>query len=221
MMVKTLVAHYKAAATARSVVEALLEAGFSGDDISLMVTNSRGRFEDKLDGTNDRDISPGEGAGFGALIGALVGIGSALVPGIGPVLGSGVLAVVLTMGIGAAAGAVTGSVAAGVLDLGDEASLRDDETGRRYLSPVVSIVTNDQWMEWAEKILARYQPLKIEQHEVKWYNSKWGVSEIQVEAHNVAHQSDSKLRIPKLPSERRKATFSTHKLPGRVQIYDN
>lgn len=214
-MVKTLVAYYKDVPTAQQVVETLLEAGFSGDDISLIVNSSH----NPLAASHKGEVSWGEGAGFGALIGALVGIGSSLVPGIGPVFGGGVLAVAMTIGVSAAAGALTGGVTAGVLDLGDEAD--SAHASSTELAPVVGVTTSDQWMEWAVKILSRFQPLKLEERPVKWYASEWNMSDADIEEHNtaaVAHQSDSHLRIPKLKTSKLKAG---DKLPRRVQVYDN
>jgi hypothetical protein len=219
IMVRTLVAYYKDVATAQHVIDALLDAGFSGDDISLLVNNSRSTD----DFSSTRDISTGQGAGFGALVGVLVGIGASLMPGIGPGFGSGVVAALLTVGISAAAGALTGGITAGVLDLSEtEAASGSGEHDLYHFGPVVTVSTNDQWAEWAEKILVRYQPQRLEQRQVKWYNSEWGASQADVDEHNTEHQSDSKLRIPRLPpaSQQQGAKHSS-RLPGSVQIYDN
>lgn len=166
-MVKVLVALYQDSATARQVLEALLEAGFSGDDLSLVVRDKEAA---------SLTVSAGSGAGFGALIGALVGIGTALVPGIGPLIaGSGLLAVALTAGVGAAAGALTGGLTAGLLDLRLSAAetTRCAETLRQG-GAIVSVTTKEQWLEWAQRIMARRQPLSLEEREAHWYDSSWG-----------------------------------------------
>ena len=170
-MVKTLVALYKDTAVAQQVVEALLEAGFSGDDLSLLVKDRRANNRAALDQAG----GAGSGAGFGALVGALVGIGAALVPGIGPLIDDGgALAVAFTAGIGAAAGALTGGITGRVLDL----SLSEEEAerpaeGLPWGGAVVSVTTKDQWLEWAQKIMARHEALSIDERVAKWYESDW------------------------------------------------
>jgi hypothetical protein len=166
-VVKTLIGLYKDTSTAQRVIEALLEAGFSGDDLSLLV-------KDKRESAAELDVSATESVGFGALVGALVGIGSALVPGIGPLVGGGALAVMLTAGIGAAAGAVTGGITANLLDLGlnEEAAAYYDD-GLRWGGVVVSLTTKAEWLEWAQNIMARHDPVRIEEREARWYGSDW------------------------------------------------
>src|SRR3954467_15548049 len=115
IMAKTVVALYDNFDTARNAVEALVDAGFTRGDISLVANDASGKYADYV---NDDDVSAGEGAGFGAVVGALVGLGVALIPGIGPVLAAGPLAAALMAGIGAASGAVTGGIVAGLVDFG-------------------------------------------------------------------------------------------------------
>ncbi len=176
-MMKTLIALYQDATSAREAVDALLSAGFSGDDISLLVNNAQGkhvRF-------SAQEIRTGEGVGFGAVVGALVGIGSALVPGIGPVLGVGPLAIALTAGIGAAAGALTGGVTAGLLELGlDDETTRSYAEGLRFGGTIVGVTTNTEWLEWAETIVARYHPVRVEEREARQRGSGWSGFDLQV-----------------------------------------
>jgi len=107
-MAKTVVALYDDFQTARSAVEALVDAGFERSNISLVANDTSGDLarNTTTDVTvvDDDDVSAGEGAGFGAVVGALVGLGVALIPGIGPVLAAGPLAAALMAGIGAASG---------------------------------------------------------------------------------------------------------------------
>jgi hypothetical protein len=177
-MAKTIVAMYQDPAVAQKVIDQLIEAGFSADDISLLVKDAGG----VMTSARKEDVSSGDGAGFGALIGALVGIGTALVPGIGPVLGAGPIAVALTVGIGAAAGAVTGGVTAGLLDLDVDASQANEfVNGLRWSGTIVSLTTKDEWIEWAQRIMERHQPEKIEERAAKWYENGWGATGTAVE----------------------------------------
>ena len=113
-MTKTIVALYDEFANARQAVEALVDAGFERDDISMVASDASGEYAEYV----NEDVTAEEGAGFGAVVGALVGLGVALIPGIGPVLAAGPLAAALMAGIGAAAGAVTGGIVAALVDFG-------------------------------------------------------------------------------------------------------
>jgi hypothetical protein len=158
-----LVALYQDTATAHEVVASLLEAGFSTEDVSLLVKD-------------DSALNPSSGVSnsdfalLGALVGAAVGIGTALVPSIGPVIGQSALGFLLTAGIGAAAGALTGGIGAELIDIEDN-NPSNYASALREGKAVVSLTTNDQWLEWAERIMRRYEPLKIEEREGSWYGS--------------------------------------------------
>lgn len=211
-MGKTLVALYRDKETARSVVDALLEAGFSGDDISLLVNNREAH------GGNAREISTGECIGLGAVIGAMVGIGSAFVPGIGLVIGMGSLAVVVTAGIGALAGALTGGVTASLIDI--DADAREAQLyggNQRWQGALVSLTTNSQWMEWAEKIMTRHAPTRIEEREANGPNH-WGAA-----FYNEPNDSSQMLKLLEKSSTRIKqlGNTATIRRPTRVYEYRN
>jgi hypothetical protein len=209
-MVKTLAALYKDAHAAQQVVEALLDSGFSGDDISLLVKNAQGSHD------GNGEMSAGDGAGLGALVGALVGIGSALVPGMGPLIGNGPLAVVVTAGIGAAAGALTGGISAGLIDLGsDDDAAHDYEDGLR--GTAVSVTTQEEWLEWAYNIMNRYHPLKIEEREAKWYTSGWSAHSETVNEHEITSETN----MPITQTIERSPSNPAIKRVNRVQIYNN
>ena len=165
-MGRTLVARYRDAETARSVVATLLEAGFSGDDISLLVSDAR-----LNEGESGRsNISVGECSAVGALVGALVGIGSTVMPEIEPILGATPLAIFGTAIVGAVVGALTGGITAGLIDIEpDEAENSTEAAWLRANGTIVSLTTSEQWLEWAERIMMRYKPLKIEGREARGY----------------------------------------------------
>lgn len=160
-MAKTIAALYEKMATAEQVVAALIDAGFSPDDISLLVRGGSSHLKNSL----YREVRAPEGAGFGALIGALVGVGAFLLPGVGLLIGAGPLALAVSAAIGAAAGAVTGGLTAVLLDLGmGDAEANFFAEGIRQGGTLVSLTTRVQWLEWAENIMKRYQPLSLEEH---------------------------------------------------------
>jgi hypothetical protein len=177
-MAKTVVALYDDFMTARRVVENLTEVGFSRDTISVMVNDASGEYAGYLRDDRDiavsEDVKAGDGAGFGAVVGTLIGLGAALIPGIGPVIGAGPLGVALTAGVGAAAGAITGGITAAMIDMGideDDASIYAE--GVRRGSTLVSITTHDEWVERAEDIMNRYEPIDIDERSTLWREGGW------------------------------------------------
>ncbi len=171
-MAKTVVALYDEFDTARSAVEALVDAGFNRGDVSLVANDASGKYAEYV---NDDDVSAGEGAGFGAVVGALVGLGVALIPGIGPVLAAGPLAAALMAGIGAASGAVTGGIVAGLVDFGipEEHAETYAEGIRRGGTLVSAHVDQDEWADRAQSILNRYNPVDIKERSGEWRSSGW------------------------------------------------
>ena len=155
---RTLVALYQDAAMAHHVVASLLEAGFSTEDVSLLLKDDSTHY-DKTSARN------GEFAFLGALAGVLIGVGTAVVPGIGPIIGEDAIGILATAGIGAVAGALTGGISAELIQV------EEDEPAPHQSGTIVSLTTNDQWLEWGERIMLRYHPLKIEERETNWYGS--------------------------------------------------
>lgn len=154
---KTLVAHYRDVADAQQVIEALIEAGFPANSLSLLI-----RAKEEI----ETNVSPVEGARFGAVIGTLIGLGS-LLAGITPV-GGDALAAALSAGLSAATGALTGGIAAEVIDRVEGSP----EYVRQQRRSTVSLTTQEAWLEWAYRIMARCDPLKIEQRPAKHYPSR-------------------------------------------------
>ena len=124
---KTVVGLFENPSDARAALHELRDAGFDGDDISLVANNARGDYGSDADfDTTPRDGTASEaeeGAAFGATGGAVlgglgglvVGLGALAIPGIGPVVAAGTLGTALGTtalgaGIGAAAGGLTGAL---------------------------------------------------------------------------------------------------------------
>jgi uncharacterized protein (TIGR02271 family) len=125
---------------ARDAIGALKDAGFSGDDISLLMPD-RGQAREMAEETGTK---AGEGAAsglvaggiLGGLGGFLVGIGALAIPGVGPFIAAGALAT--TLG-GAAVGAGIGAIAGALIGMGipeDEAKYYEGEVrgGRTLLA---------------------------------------------------------------------------------------
>jgi len=106
-------------ALAESVVDRLCAAGFSHDDISVLLPDQAGtrEFAHEQHTRAPEGITAGVTAGgaVGGTLGLLAGIGLLAIPGLGPLLAAGPLVAALG---GAAAGGALGGVAGGLIGLG-------------------------------------------------------------------------------------------------------
>lgn len=175
-MNQTVVALYDDFETARRAVEALVDAGFDRDNISIMASDSSGRYQRYLDdeGALKDDVSAGEGAGFGAVIGALVGLGVALIPGVGPVLAAGPFAAAAMAGLGAAGGAVVGGIVGGLIDAGvPEGEAEYYAEALRRGGTLVAITTDESTTSRAQEIMNRYNPIDLDRRVAQWREAGW------------------------------------------------
>ena len=176
-MTKTVLALYDDFETARRAVEALADAGFNRNDISLVANDAGEKYAGYIDHDDhdDGDVSSGEGAGFGAVVGGLIGLGVALIPGIGPVLAAGPLAALFFGGVGAVAGAATGGIVAGLVDLGmDEEDAEYYAEGIRRGGALVTVnLDADEHVERAEEILNRFDPVDVDERGETYRTSGW------------------------------------------------
>lgn len=100
---------------AESAVNALRDAGYSPDDISVLWPED---IEDKEMVTDQNTKAPqvaavgvGSGAALGGALGWLIGIGALAIPGIGPVIAAGpIVATLAGIGVGGAVGGFTGAL---------------------------------------------------------------------------------------------------------------
>lgn len=171
-MTQTVLALYDDFSTARQAVEALVDAGFPRDHISIIANDASGDHARYID--SDDDVSAGEGAGFGAVVGTLVGLGVALIPGVGPVLAAGPFAAAAMAGLGAAAGAVTGGIVGGLVDMGvpeDEAGYYAE--GLRRGGTLVTVNAEDASVSRAQEILNRFNPIDLENRTNAWREAGW------------------------------------------------
>jgi uncharacterized protein (TIGR02271 family) len=201
-MSKTIVALYDDFSTAERVVQELVDAGFTRENISLVANDVAGEYghrytrtEDLSTDYDDDDVSAGEGAGIGALeggvLGLLAGLGALAIPGIGPVLAAGPLLGAL---IGATAGAVTGGLVAGLMDSGvPETDAQYYAEGVRRGGTLVSVHAADDQIDEAVAIMNRYSPINVEERADAWRESGY----TGYDASDTAYTSDQ------LASERR------------------
>jgi uncharacterized protein (TIGR02271 family) len=171
-MSQTVLALYDDFSTARQAVEALVDAGFDRDHISLIANDATGEYAQFLEG--DDNVTAGEGAGFGAVVGTLVGLGVALIPGVGPVLAAGPFAAAALAGLGAAAGAVTGGIVGGLVDMGvpeEEAGYYAE--GLRRGGVLVTVNADDTSVTRAQEIMNRFNPIDLENRSNAWREAGW------------------------------------------------
>jgi hypothetical protein len=178
-MAQTVVGLYDNYDEAQSVVNALINAGFDRNQISLVVNNADNRFRSGDGGASDPSHSTGvaghsaagavggllAGAGEGAVIGGLTGLAASiamlLIPGVGPILALGPLAATLT-GIGY--GAVGGGILGGLTGQGipkDDAGYYAE--GVRRGGSLVSAHVDDGRAQEAQSILNRFNPVNIDE----------------------------------------------------------
>ena len=132
-MTTTISRMYNTYPEAKTAVSELEAAGLSHGDISILVSNADGSYDEKLKTFPDRDLDGkddrAEGARTGGAVGAvaggavglLTGLGLLAIPGVGPVVAAGWLAAALT---GAAAGGATGGV---IGALSQQAGISDED----------------------------------------------------------------------------------------------
>ena len=125
----------------------LVKSGFSGDDISLLVSDNGRKHHFEVSDTKSKTA---EGVGYGAVLGGLVAaLAAAAIPG--SIFVAGPAAALLAAGAG---GAAAGGLAGGLVGMGmpkDEAQLVEDEAGSGSIVVAVHSIDDDQ-KEMAEKI---------------------------------------------------------------------
>ena len=179
-MNKTVVGYFDKYTQAQDAVRALVDTGFSRNDISLVASDPTGEYakSNVVTSTTDPDASSytATGAGTGAVIGGLggllVGIGALAIPGVGPVIAAGPLATTLLgAGVGAAAGGLIGIL----MDAGiPENEAQYYAEGLRRGGAVVSVSTQDEMMiDRATNIFQRHDAVDIDRRADEWRQSGW------------------------------------------------
>jgi hypothetical protein len=102
-----------------SVVDRLKTAGFSNNDISVLMPNKSGTKDFAVDNSTKAPEGAATGAGTGAVLGGglgwLAGIGALAVPGVGPLIAAGPIMAALT---GAAIGGTVGGLTGALIGMG-------------------------------------------------------------------------------------------------------
>jgi len=170
---------YDDLATARNVVDELIDAGFDRADIGLATYDESGEGYKYIDA---EDVKADEGASFGALVGGLTGLVAGLaaitIPGIGPVIAAGPLTAALGgaagAAIGAGAGAATGGLTAALVGMGvpDEDAATYMEGVRRG-SVLVTANVPEEKGSLAIEVMNRFNPIDLSDRTRNWAERGW------------------------------------------------
>jgi len=118
-MAKAVFCTVKTSGQAAQVVDQLKNAGFTRDDISVLMSNTGGTKDFAVDNETKAPEGAATGAGTGALLGGglgwLAGIGALAIPGLGPLIAAGPIMAALA---GAAAGGTLGGITGALIGLG-------------------------------------------------------------------------------------------------------
>jgi Heat induced stress protein YflT len=153
----TVVAVFDDRDDAQDAINALRDAGFSPDDISILARDrdTAGRLADDTGTEAAAGAATGALAGglLGGVAGWLVGIGALAIPGVGPIIAAGPIAAALGgAALGAAGGGIIGALTgAGVPE--DEARYYDEEFRRGGI--VVTVQARGRYDE-ARRLLHEY-----------------------------------------------------------------
>ncbi|NLY56253.1 MAG: hypothetical protein GX058_07070 [Firmicutes bacterium] len=156
----TLVATFSSSDDAEQAVNALKEAGFSDEEISVVARDDGGQDGDDDGFGMGQNLTGGTATGgaLGGLAGLLAGAGALAIPGIGPIIAAGPIAAGLS-------GAVMGGLAGGLIDLGIP-----EERGQYYEDRVregdilVAVKADDDQADQADRILNDYGADEVESH---------------------------------------------------------
>jgi hypothetical protein len=106
---------YSTRAGAEQAANALINAGFSSSDLSVLLPENLGTREIGTEKATKAPEGATAGAGTGAVLGGalglLAGVGALAIPGVGPLIAAGpIMATLAGMGVGGAVGGVTGAL---------------------------------------------------------------------------------------------------------------
>lgn len=144
-MAKAVVCITKTEAQAVAIVDQLKAAGFSNNDISVLLPDKSGTrdFAHEQNTKAPEGAATGAGAGgvLGGALGWLLGIGALAIPGLGPFIAAGPIMAALG---GAAAGAALGGVSGALIGLGiPEYEAKQYEGKLREGNILISVHTED------------------------------------------------------------------------------
>jgi hypothetical protein len=106
---------YKSTAAAEVAVDQLVSAGFSNQDVSVLMSDNEGSrdFAAEKNTKAPEGTATGVGVGgtVGGAVGLLAGIGALAIPGVGPLIAAGpIMGALAGLGVGGAVGGIVGAL---------------------------------------------------------------------------------------------------------------
>lgn len=106
---------YTSEAIADTAVNQLLAAGFSNEDVSVLMSDVKGArdfaAEKNTKAPEGTATGVGVGGALGGALGLLAGIGALAIPGVGPLIAAGpIMAALAGLGVGGAVGGLVGAL---------------------------------------------------------------------------------------------------------------
>jgi hypothetical protein len=106
---------YSNEATAETAVDQLIAAGFSNDDVSVLMSDVRGSKEFAAEKNTKAPEGTATGVGVGGIVGGtlglLAGIGALAIPGVGPLIAAGpIMGALAGLGVGGTVGGLVGAL---------------------------------------------------------------------------------------------------------------
>lgn len=172
---KTVTGLYDTYRQAEDAVADLKDAGFAGDDISLVSRDEA--FDPATESAAAEGVGVGSGLGLvaGGGAGLLTGLGMIAIPGLGPVVAAGWLVSMLT---GAAAGSVLGGAAGGLIGALHHSDVPEEEAhvyaeSLRRGGTLVSVRAEEERVLEAQNILNRHGPVDLFERRRTYTESGW------------------------------------------------
>jgi hypothetical protein len=175
---KTVVGLFDDFTTAQGVLQALIEAGYPREDVSIVAADREGRYVNEIY-EGGKDVAETNGAATGAVGGGLlggiaglvIGLSALTIPGLGPVIAAGPIASAL---VGAGIGAVAGGVIGALVDWGiPEEHAEYYAEGVRRGGTLVAVKADENQVRDISTIMRRYDPVDIEERSAQWRESGW------------------------------------------------
>lgn len=181
---KAVVGLFRNSGEAQRAIEALTNAGFSRNNISLIVRDDMASTDYPTAEVTDT-TSIGAGAGalsgsfLGGLAGLLVGMGAVVIPGIGPIIAAGTIAstlgaTVAGAGIGAGVGAITGGLVGALADVGvpeEEAHFYAEGVKRGGI--LIILQTDATQTSMASSIMRQHDAVEVNTEREAWHAKGW------------------------------------------------
>ncbi len=106
---------YPTSAAAESAVDRLVSAGFSNQDVSVLMSDNKGSkdfaAEKNTKAPEGATTGVGVGGAVGGTLGLLAGIGALAIPGVGPLIAAGpIMGALAGLGVGGAVGGIVGAL---------------------------------------------------------------------------------------------------------------